>query len=224
MKATREKMKVLAGFMTVAAVAACAAGIYITAKGVIELVHLISSGQAVRAAVAPVVTEIAEGLVLGVHYFFVSKFFIHSLRHGVPFTHEGAKEIHILGLESILLPIVAWIISAIAYAGIRSPFMVLEISVYEIVLGFALILVSYAIEYGTNKIELGHIGHEEIRYLEKHYPEVLQEARNAVAGMHLAGARDHSAGLAEEADPLADVLDASDYKDPESGEYIQNIV
>ena len=224
MKATREKMKVLAAFMTVAAVAACVAGIYITAKGVAGLVHLISSGQAVRAAVAPVVTEIAEGLVLGVHYFFVSKFFIHSLKHGVPFTHEGAKEIHILGLESILLPIVAWIISAVAYAGIRSPFMVLEISVYEIVLGFALILVSYAIEYGTNKIELGHIGHEEIRYLEKHYPEVLQEARNAVAGMHLAGARDHSAEQVKEADPLADVLDASDYKDPETGEYIQNIV
>ena len=224
MKDIRDKMKVLAAFMTVAAVAACAAGIYITAKGVIELVHLISSGQAVRAAVAPVVTEIAEGLVLGVHYFFVSKFFIHSLKHGVPFTHEGAKEIHILGLESILLPIVAWIISAVAYAGIRSPFMVLEISVYEIVLGFALILVSYAIEYGTDKIEKGHIGHEEIRYLEKHYPKALEEARKAVAEMHLAGAREHSGAEDVGTDPLANVTDSSDYKHPESGEYIQNIV
>ena len=221
-------MKILAVFMTVASVAACAAGVFITVKGIVELAHFISSGQAVRAAVAPVVTEIAEGLVLGVHYFFVSKFFIHSFRHGVPFTHEGAKEIHILGLESIFLPVLAWIVSAIAYAGIRSPLMVLEISVYEIVLGFALILVSYAIEYGTEKIELGHIGHEEIRYLEKNYPEVLEEARAAVAKMNLAGARDHSADrkTAGEvpADPLANVTDASDYKDPESGEYIQNIV
>jgi len=224
MKNIRDKMKVLAVFMTVAAVAACAAGIYIIAKEAIALVHLISSGQAVRAAVAPVVTELAEGLVLGVHYFFVSKFFIHSLRHGVPFTHEGAKEIHILGLESILLPILAWIVSAVAYAGLRSPLMVLQISVYEIVLGFALILVSYAIEYGTTKIELGHIGHEEIRYLEKHYPEVLKEARSAVAEMNLAGARDHSADTGEEKAPFSNVTDTSDYIDPESGEYIQNIV
>ena len=225
----RSRMKILAVFMTVASVAACAAGIYITVNGAVELIHLLSSGQAERLALAPVITELAEGLVLGVHYFFVSKFFIHSLRHGVPFTHEGAKEIHILGLESILLPLAAWIVSAIAYAGIRSPFMVMEISVYEIVLGFALILVSYAIEYGTTKIELGHIGHEEIRYLEKHYPAAIEEARRAVAKMELAGARDHTAdrikygqGLA--ADPLADVTDASDNKHPESGEYIQNIV
>ena len=221
---SRNRMKVLAVFMTVASVAACAAGIYITVKGIVELVHLISSGEAVREAVAPVVTEIAEGLVLGIHYFFVSKFFIHSLKHGVPFTHEGAKEIHILGLESIFLPIIAWIISAIAYAGIRSPFMVLEISVYEIVLGFALILVSYAIEYGTTKIELGHMGHEEIRYIEKHYPEVLREARKAVAEMELAGAMYRPEDFADDADPLAGVTNASDYIDPETGEYKQNLV
>ena len=49
-----------------------------------------------------------------------------------------------------------------------------------------------------------------------------------MAKMNLAGARDHSADrkTAGEvpADPLANVTDASDYKDPESGEYIQNIV
>ena len=220
----RDRMKILAGFMTVASVAACIAGIYITVKGIVEIVHLVSAGEAVRSAVAPVVTELAEGLVLGVHYFFVSKFFLHSLRHGVPFTHEGAKEIKILGLESIFLPVLAWLVSAVAYAGLRSPLMVLQISVYEIVLGFALILVSYAIEYGTIKIELGHIGHEEIRYLEKHYPEILKEARKAVAKMNLAGARDHSADLADDADPLPNVINASDYIDPETGEYIQNIV
>ncbi|MBO4862544.1 MAG: hypothetical protein J5535_06580 [Firmicutes bacterium] len=223
---SREKMKALAAVLAVASIAACVAGIFITVKGIIELVHLIASGSAVRAAVAPVVTELAEGLVLGVHYFFVSKFFIHSLKHGVPFTHEGAREILILGLESILLPILAWIVSAVAYAGIKTPLMVMGISVYEIVLGFALILASYVVDYGTEKIELGHIGHEEIRYLEKHYPDALNEARQAVAEMHLAGARDHSGDLAKEigADPLANVTDASDYVDPESGECIQNIV
>ena len=220
-----KKMRAMVIFLSFASVAACAAGLYITVKGIVELVHLISSGQAVRAAVAPVVTEIAEGLVLGVHYFFVSKFFFHSLKHGVPFTHEGAREVHILGLESILLPILAWIVSAIAYSGIKEPLAVMGISVYEIILGFALILVSFVMDYGTEKIERGHIGHEEIKYIEKHYPEVMEEARTAIAALNLPGSRSHSHAAAEAgADPLANVTDASDYVDPESGEYIQNIV
>ena len=223
------KMKYMGAIMAVASVAACVAGTYITIKGVVALVKLFAAGGAGRADFAPVITEIAQGLVLGVHYFFVSRFFVHSLRHGIPFTHEGAKEVHLLGMESVLLPILAWIISAIAYAGIRTPFMLWEISVYEIVLGFALILVSYVMDYGTDKIERGHIGHEELRYIGEHYPEVLDEARKAVAAMGLAGARDHSMDEAakkeaEGADPLAGVLDSSDYVDPESGEYIQNIV
>ena len=177
-----KKLRVLAVIMTVASIAACAAGIFITVKGIVEIIHLVSAGEAVRKAVAPVVMELAEGLVLGVHYFFVSKFFIHSLKHGVPFTYEGAREIRILGYESIVLPILAWIVSAIAYSGVRTPFMVMEISAYEIVLGFALILASYAVEYGTDKIEMGHLGHEQIRYLEEHYPDILNEARIAVRG------------------------------------------
>ena len=177
-----KKLRVLAVIMTVASIAACAAGIFITVKGIVEIMHLVSAGEAVRKAVAPVVMELAEGLVLGVHYFFVSKFFIHSLKHGVPFTYEGAREIRILGYESIVLPILAWIVSAIAYSGVRTPFMVMEISAYEIVLGFALILASYAVEYGTDKIEMGHLGHEQIRYLEEHYPDILNEARIAVRG------------------------------------------
>ena len=177
-----KKLRVLAVIMTVASIAACAAGIFITVKGIVEIIHLVSAGEAVRKAVAPVVMELAEGLVLGVHYFFVSKFFIHSLKHGVPFTYEGAREIRILGYESIVLPILAWIVSTIAYSGIRTPFMVMEISAYETVLGFALILASYAVEYGTDKIEMGHLGHEQIRYLEEHYPDILNEARIAVRG------------------------------------------
>ena len=178
-----KKMKILAIFMLAASAAACAWGLFMTFRSIGELIGMGAfSGSAERADVAPVITELAEGLVLGVHYFFVSKFLITSLRHGVPFTREGAKELKILGFESILLPLAAWIVSAVAYAGIRTPFMTMEISVYEIVLGFALILASYVIEYGTNKIERGHIGHEEIQYLEEHYPDALREARQAVRG------------------------------------------
>ena len=168
--------------MLAASVAACVFGCWLIISGVHELAVLEGEGHAVREATAPVITEIAEGVVLAVHYFFVSKFFIHSLKHGVPFTHEGAKEIRILGYETIFLPVIAWIVSCIAYAGIKSPLMVLEISVYEIVLGFALLIMSYVIEYGTNKIEHGHRGHQELRYIAEHHPEVLKEARLEIFG------------------------------------------
>ena len=177
-----KKMRVLARIMLAASVIACLAGTYITVRSVVEMIHIFSRGEAERAVLAPVITELAEGIVLGVHYFFVSKFFLHSIRHGVPFTHEGARELKILGLESIILPVLAWVVSAIAYAWIQPPLMVMEISAYEIVLGFALIIASYMTEYGTDKIERGHMGHQEIRYLEEHHPEILKEARTAVFG------------------------------------------
>ena len=177
-----KRLRILAKVMLVASIAACIFGCWLIISGVHELAVLEREGLSARSETAPVITEIAEGAVLAVHYFFVSKFFIHSIKHGVPFTHDGAKEIRILGYETIFLPIIAWIVSCIAYSGIKSPIMVLEISVYEIVLGFALLIVSYVIEYGTDKIEHGHRGHQELQYIEEHYPKILKEARLEIFG------------------------------------------
>ena len=177
-----KRLRILAKIMLAASIAACVFGCWLIISGVHELAVLEQEGEAVRSATAPVITEIAEGVVLAVHYFFVSKFFIHSIKHGVPFTHEGAKEIRILGYETILLPVIAWIVSCIAYAGIKSPVMVLEISVYEMVLGFALIITSYVIEYGTDRIEQSHRGHQELKYIAEYHPEILKEARLEVFG------------------------------------------
>ncbi len=174
------KMKLLARIMLIASIATMIFGLYLIIHSSIEISELVREGHAVREKIAPLVTEIAEGLVFAVHYFFVTKFFLHSLKHGVPFTHEGAKEIKILGLETIFLPILAWIVSCIAHAGIKSPVEILEISVYEMVLGFALILVSYIMEYGTEKIERGHRGHQAIRYIKEHYPDIIDETKAAL--------------------------------------------
>ena len=175
-----KKMTLLAKIMLVASFATMIFGLYLIVHSSIEIAELVKEGEAVREKVAPLITEIAEGLVFAVHYFFVTKFFKHSLKHGVPFTHEGAKEIKILGLETIFLPIAAWIVSCIAYSGIKSPMEILEISIYEIVLGFAFIIVSYVMEYGTDKIERGHRGHQAIRYIKEHYPEIIEETKAAL--------------------------------------------
>ena len=177
---TLKKLRTLAIVMLIASIIVCLYGCYIILSCIHEFSELSAEGEMAREAVAPVVAELAEGVVLAVHYFFVSKFFLHSIQHGVPFTHEGAREVKILGLETIFLPILAWIVSAVAYSGIKPASMVFAMSVYEIVLGFALIIASYMMEYATDKIEAGHRGHQAIRYLMEHYPKIANEARDAV--------------------------------------------
>ena len=180
MRKKLKRLRILVTLLLIASAIACLFGVWNIIRSSYELTVLGMNGFADRAARAPYIAEITEGVVLAIHYFFVSAFFISALKGGLPFTHEIAKEIMIIGYETIMLPIVAWIITSIAYAGIKSPVVLLEISVYEVVLGFALIVVSYMIEYGTKKIEIGHIRHEELRYIERNYPDVMKEARAAV--------------------------------------------
>ena len=177
-----DKLRLLAKFMLVASIAACLIGIWLVIAGVDELADLEALGEATREHTAPVITEMAEGMVLAVHYFFVSKFFIDSLKEGVPFTRVGAKELRVLGYETILLPILAWIVSIIAYAGIESPLMIMEISIYEMVLGFAIIIMSYVLDEGAYKIHQGRRGHAEMDYIAEHYPNIVKETRLALFG------------------------------------------
>ena len=177
-----KKLRLLAKFMLAASIAACLIGMWLVISGVDELADLQRLGEASREHTAPIITEIAEGVVLAVHYFFVSKFFIDSIKEGVPFTRVGAKELRTLGYETILLPVIAWIVSIIAYAGIESPLMILEISVYEMVLGFAIIIMSYVLEEGAYKIHQGRRGHAEMDYIAEHYPDIVKETRIALFG------------------------------------------
>ena len=177
---SRQRMRRLAVVMLVASVLACLLGCFMILKCIHELNLESIDGNLLRTELAPIISELAEGVVLAVHYFFVSKFFAHAIKHGVPFTHEAAKEVKILGYETIFLPILAWIVSAIAYSGILPASMVFGMSVYEAVLGFALIIIAYMIDYGTDKIEAGHRGHMAIRYIVEHYPDVAMEAKQAL--------------------------------------------
>ena len=178
----KKRMIILAKVMFAASIIACLFGCFLILQCIHEMAHLSAEGKMIRENMAPVISELAEGLVLAVHYFFVAKFFGHSIQHGVPFTHEGAREIKILGYETIFLPILASAVSVVAYSGIRPVSMVFGMSIYEIVLGFALIIVSYVIEYGTDKIEQSERGHQELIYISEKYPHILKEARIAIFG------------------------------------------
>ena len=175
-----KQMKLLAKVMLAASVAAILFGLYQLVSGLLEVSQLIREGNAVRELLAPIITEMTEGLVLIIHYYFVLGFFRSALKEGVPFTHEGAKEVKLLGFEMIFLPLFAWIVSCIAYGGMDSAMGILNKAIYEMVPGFAFVLVSNIMEYGTNKIERGHRGHQAIRYIKEHYPEVIEETKAAL--------------------------------------------
>ena len=118
---------------------------------------------------------IAEGLVLLIHYFFVSRFLITALRAEVPFTHEAAKEMRVIGWETIILPLVVCLIRLIIFYSIKSLGEIIEVEIFELVLGVFLIQTGYVIDYATEKTIAGHKHHVMCNIVEEKYPEIYKE-------------------------------------------------
>ena len=140
-------------------------------KQIIENVHL------ERHQIAPYIVELAEGLVLLIHYLLVAKFFTVEIKKKVMLNHEGAHELRIIGWETILLPIAVKIIGLIAYTPAHFPIELLAIEIYELVLGIILVQTGYVIDYATAKIESGHRYHLICKYLSGSEPELMENAK-----------------------------------------------
>ena len=118
---------------------------------------------------------IAEGLVLLVHYFFVSRFLITALKAEVPFTHEAAKEMRVIGWETIILPLLVAILGIIVFHDYKPLGEIVEIEIFELVLGVFLIQTGYVIDYATEKTVAGHKHHVMCNLVEEKYPEIFKE-------------------------------------------------
>ena len=89
------------------------------------------------------------GLTDGISFLFATQYLKKELEDGTPFTLEGADKVKSLGIKTIVMPLVAVIISAVIYASFG-------LSQYEkfsngapVVLGIALILVSLILRHGA---------------------------------------------------------------------------
>lgn len=173
-KQLRTRIRRITLGLLVAAVFAALYGLYICIESVEGIIHSAGMG---RNVVAPHIAELAEGLVLLVHYFLVAKFFIVEIRKKVPLNHEGAHELRIIGWETVILPIVVKIITFFAYVPHQIPTEYLSIEIYELVLGVILIQTGYVIDYATAKIESGHRYHLIYRYLSGSEPELMENAK-----------------------------------------------
>lgn len=89
------------------------------------------------------------GVTDGILFFFAARYLKKELADGTPFTLDGAKKVMNLGIKTIVMPLVAVVICAVIYA-------CFDISLYDkmsnasaIVLGVALILVSFILQHGA---------------------------------------------------------------------------
>jgi len=172
-KAVR-RIELISIILLIASLLAIALGLCTTGKGIIYLLAGKTNGASAEET-GENITLIAEGLVLIIHYYFVSRFFITALKEGVPVTHEASKELRILGWETIVLPLLVLLLRVFLFNGIRPLNEIVEIEIYETILGIFIIQTSYVIEYATTKIESGHRFHVMCEKLKIRDPKLFDE-------------------------------------------------
>ena len=85
----------------------------------------------------------------GVLYLFAYRYFKAEQADGTPFTHHGADRIRRLGIQSIVLPLVAVIIAAVIHRYLDLPQTMEWSNGSYVMLGIVLILASVVFHYGA---------------------------------------------------------------------------
>lgn len=99
--------------------------------------------------IAELLSDTVYALTDGVLFLFAFLYFRLEQTDGTPFTQNGAKRIRNLGIKSIVLPIVAAIISAVIYGCFSLTRSADWNNAGFILLGIMLILVSLVFRYGA---------------------------------------------------------------------------
>jgi hypothetical protein len=85
----------------------------------------------------------------GFLFFFANRYFKQELADGTPFTLAGARQVKSLGIKTIVMPLVAVIISAVIYECFDLTRPGDWGNGTAVVLGIALILFSLVLRYGA---------------------------------------------------------------------------
>lgn len=85
----------------------------------------------------------------GILYLFAYRYFKAEQTDGTPFTHSGADRIRRLGIQSIVLPLVAVILAAVISSSLGLPENMEWSNGFSVMLGIVLILASVVFHYGA---------------------------------------------------------------------------
>ena len=173
-KKTRTRIRRITVGLLVASAVASLYGLYICVECSIGIMKNAGEG---RLVIAPFIVELAEGLVLLIHYFLVAKFFVVEMQKKVPLNHEGAHELRVIGWETVILPLLVKVVTFFAYVPHQIPGELLTVEIYELVLGIILIQTGYVIDYATAKVAAGHRYHLIYKYLSGSEPQLMENAK-----------------------------------------------
>ena len=171
------RIEAISKFIFVVSLISISIGILRSGLGILRVAEGIGL-NASRAEISEDIKMIAEGLVLIVHYFFVARFVVTALSENVPLTHEAAKEMRILGIETLVLPILVEVFGIIVSGSLNLLTELIELEIYELMLGVFIIQTSYVIDYATDKIVAGHKHHLINEKLQEKYPDIYEEIKN----------------------------------------------
>ena len=115
-------------------------------RSVMALTGEASLEPAICALLADAVFALTDGLL----FLSAWNYFRAEQADGTPFTHGGADQIRRLGIRTIVLPIVAIVISAVIYGCFEMRGPADWSNAASIVLGVALILASLVFRYGAD--------------------------------------------------------------------------
>lgn len=111
------------------------------------LMHTDSLKQMFGVLLADVVSALTDGILLAYAYRYLKK----ELADGTPFTQSGADQIQRLGIRTIVLPLVAVILSAVFYEvfDVAQTLRTESGNLPSLTMGIVLILVSLIFRYGA---------------------------------------------------------------------------
>lgn len=97
-------------------------------------------------------SELVFALTEGILYLFAYRYFRQEQQDGTPFTHKGAEQIKRLGIRTIVLPLIAVILSAVFYEIFHLQQTAMQDwgNLTGISMGILLILVSLVFRYGAD--------------------------------------------------------------------------
>lgn len=117
----------------------------VTVENALELTQAAGLEQMIGALLADFVFALTDGLL----FLFAHRYLKQESADGTPFTLAGAEQVKSLGVKTIVMPLVAAIISAVIYECFGLPHLSDRGNGTAVVLGIALILFSLVLHHGA---------------------------------------------------------------------------
>lgn len=114
--------------------------------GFVETIWSAQYGDALKVS-GLLISDFVFGVTDGLLFYFAYRYFKRELSEGTPFTEAGANQVKSLGIKTIVMPLVAVIISAVIYACFDLSLADNFSNLASVVLGIALILVSLILRH-----------------------------------------------------------------------------